>query len=172
MASYEKQTWTDKITDVTAERMNHIEKGIEDAGKTGGVLDGTIVEWEEDEIPEGYEEVEEYNKYSTEEYFTGKYWIDGKKIYGKVVDLGLVPSTSTITSYTIGANIEELIDYRGKLVNENISGVLPTISGEYRAEISVYSVKPIIQIDLIRTVAGAWTDRNFVLTVEYTKTTD
>lgn len=56
--AYEEQVWVDKVSDVTAERMNHMEKGITEASKTGGVLDGTIVEWEEDEIPEGYEEVE------------------------------------------------------------------------------------------------------------------
>lgn len=58
MAGYEKQTWTDKISDVTAERMNHIEKGIEDAGKTGGVETGSVIGWTGAEVPEGYEEVD------------------------------------------------------------------------------------------------------------------
>lgn len=58
MAGYEKQTWVDKISDVTAERMNHIEKGIEDAGKTGGVETGSVIGWTGSEIPEGYEEVD------------------------------------------------------------------------------------------------------------------
>ena len=62
MAGYEKQTWTDKITDVTAERMNHIEKGIEDAGKTGGVETGSVIGWTGAEIPEGYEEVTDPNE--------------------------------------------------------------------------------------------------------------
>jgi hypothetical protein len=39
----------------------------------------------------------DYNHYSTDETFTGMYWIDGKKIYQKTVDLG---SNVTISSTT------------------------------------------------------------------------
>lgn len=40
-----------------------------------------------DETQQDYvlQSLNEYNRYSTDEYFTGKYWIDGKKIYGKVL---------------------------------------------------------------------------------------
>lgn len=59
--AYEKQTWSDVQgeTPINANRLNHMEQGIEDAGKTGGVEVGTIVHIEDDAtIPEGYVEVE------------------------------------------------------------------------------------------------------------------
>ena len=34
-----------------------------------------------------------YFKYSTEEQFTGEYWIDGKKIYCKVISVSAVSYT-------------------------------------------------------------------------------
>lgn len=56
--AYKKQTWVDDETVGTADRFNHMEAGIEEAGKTGGVEVGTIVYIEDDaEVPEGYEEV-------------------------------------------------------------------------------------------------------------------
>lgn len=57
--AYEKTNWVDNETPINAANLNKMEDGIVEASKTGGVLDGTIVEWEEEEIPEGYEEVEE-----------------------------------------------------------------------------------------------------------------
>ena len=54
--AYEKTIWKDNETPINAANLNKMEEGIVEASKTGGVLDGTIVEWEEDEIPEGYEE--------------------------------------------------------------------------------------------------------------------
>ena len=58
--AYEKNTWIDNETPITAEKLNKMEQGIEDAGKTGGVEVGTIVHIEDDApIPEGYVEVEE-----------------------------------------------------------------------------------------------------------------
>ena len=37
----------------------------------------------------------EDNNYSTDEKLTGKYWIDGKPIYRKVIDFGPLPNTTT-----------------------------------------------------------------------------
>lgn len=51
-------------------------------------------------------------EYSTEEHFTGKYWIDGKKIYRKVV----TGTTSTVidTFYVITtfANVKDIIQMK------------------------------------------------------------
>lgn len=43
--------------------------------------------------------------YSTDETFTGKYWIDGKPIYRKVIDFGALPNT---TEKTVNHNISNL----------------------------------------------------------------
>lgn len=50
-------------------------------------------------------QISNFAHYSTSEYFTGKYWIDGKKIYGKVIDFGNLPNATI------------------KSVNHNISGL-------------------------------------------------
>lgn len=51
--------------------------------KAGDTLPiGTIVTYDGDTVPSGYEEV---NSYSTTEVKTGDTWIDGKPIYRKVV---------------------------------------------------------------------------------------
>jgi len=53
---------------------------------TGDTLPiGTIVEYDGDTVPSGYEEIEDFDKYSTNEVKTNKIWIDGKPIYRKVV---------------------------------------------------------------------------------------
>lgn len=47
---------------------------------------GTVVDYDGDEVPAGWEAAGS-DDYSTEEQFTGKYWINGKKIYRKVIVL-------------------------------------------------------------------------------------
>lgn len=36
----------------------------------------------------------DYFQYSTQEQFTGDYWIDGKKIYEKTIDIGALPNNA------------------------------------------------------------------------------
>ena len=56
--AYEKTNWVNGETPISAENLNKMEEGIEEAGKTGGILEGSIVAYDGDTIPEGYEEVE------------------------------------------------------------------------------------------------------------------
>lgn len=58
--AYEKTNWTTE-TPIDIDNLNKMEQGIEDAGKTGGILEGTIVGYDGDTIPEGYEEVDNPN---------------------------------------------------------------------------------------------------------------
>ena len=57
-----------------------------------------------------------YYKYSTEEQFTGEYWIDGKKIYCKTISFDFPSSTSLTTLSTAHniSNFNELIKYEAK----------------------------------------------------------
>lgn len=109
--AYEKTNWVNGETPISAENLNKMEQGIEEAGKTGGILEGSIVAYDGDTIPEGYEEVENPNVYSTEEKVIGE-WINGKPIYRKVFNIS--PSafgTGTATdggSITIAHNINNL----------------------------------------------------------------
>ena len=65
---------------------------------------GTVVDFDGDEVPAGWEAVGS-DDYSTEETFTGKYWIDGKKIYSKIIDF----NTPTVNgTQTVVGNIENL----------------------------------------------------------------
>ena len=54
---------------------------------------------------------------STDEHWTGKYWIDGKKIYKKIITwTGLRVGVSTI-NHSI-SNLNEFIDYEVTFTNE------------------------------------------------------
>lgn len=89
--AYEKTNWVDNETPINAANLNKMEDGIVEASKTGGVLDGTIVEWEEDEIPEGYEEVESDIVNSTE--ITDK---ENKTYSANVIDGLVAPQMLTV----------------------------------------------------------------------------
>ena len=56
--AYEKTTWVDGETEIDAQKLNKMEEGIVEASQTGGILTGSIVAYDGDTIPEGYEEVE------------------------------------------------------------------------------------------------------------------
>ena len=108
--AYEKTTWVDGETEIDAQKLNKMEEGIVEASQTGGILTGSIVAYDGDTIPEGYEEVDNPNIYSTEEYFTGKYWHNGKKIYGKVITKIITAiSTSQYTFIDLPSNIEKVV---------------------------------------------------------------
>ena len=52
--------------------------------------------------------------YSLEEQFTGKHWIDGKKIYQKTVNFGQLPAVNTYkyVSHDV-SNLEQMISMTG-----------------------------------------------------------
>lgn len=52
----------------------------------------------------------QFDMYSTNETFTGKYWIDGKRIYRKVYKGGVSASQGVIIS---ASNVDSLINYEG-----------------------------------------------------------
>ena len=88
--AYEKTIWEDNKTPINAENLNKIEQGIEDAAKTGGILEDTIVKWPKDKpIPTGYVKVESNNGIETvvNENGTALKFPDGTMIcYGSIVE--------------------------------------------------------------------------------------
>ncbi len=53
-----------------------------------------------------------YFKYSTEEQWTGEYWIDGKKIYTKVIKAtGVLSKAETSNIKHDIINLSEFVDY-------------------------------------------------------------
>ena len=93
--------------------------------------------------------------YSTDETFTGQYWIDGKKIYRKYYNQS-VATTHTWVNLIDEGNISSVIDVRGFL-----SGCVarPYLTRKYNSKIQIYLVGD-----------SNWTIDGFVL--EYTKTTE
>ena len=174
--AYEKQTWSDVHgeTPIDANRLNHMEQGIEEAGKTGGIEVGTIVEWEDDvAIPEGYEEVE--TGYSTSEVKTGEYWIDGKPIYRKVIQVEIPPTDADGTMaevyYTVSNNIDKIIDIRGFANVDNrysISFPLWMTTTNYKLYVRANGDNLLHVLNYIKAFSGL----SGMAIVEYTKTTD
>lgn len=71
--------------------------------------------------PAPIEKKDIYFKYSTEEQFTGEYWIDGKKIYQKSYSLGTINAFKKIENI---ANFDRNIRYEFSMrANDKISGM-------------------------------------------------
>ena len=127
---------------------------------------GTVVDYDGDEVPAGWEEAGS-DDYSTEETFTGKYWIDGKKIYRRVVQ---IPAFSnSFVEVPIGSiNIEQLIDCKASFIRPDVTDRIYPISNPYMGEWNINKIYGILNLI---------TNNEFVtfsgyMILEYTKTTD
>ena len=107
------------------------------------------------------------NSYSTSETFTGRYWIDGKKIYRKCFS-GSVTSTTQTISHGLGNTISDVVDIKAVI---KISGLFMPF-GYYNVyngsaqNVSVY----INSGNLI--LLNTYTGGTYKIIFEYTKTTD
>lgn len=108
------------------------------------------------------------NTYSTDEVFTGKYWIDGKKIYRKVIDttignilnaLNNIPFDSIVF---IDGRYESNYGYKWK-INSNVS------ENDYR--LTLYNSTSTGEF-LISRGSFAGDNYNIQVVFEYTKTND
>ena len=107
--------------------------------------------------------------YSAQEQFTGKYWIDGKKIYRKTFN---EISAALDVGFTLSTGVDTLVDHSFTLKRKNGSWVIPyyfTATDCAGLYLDVGS-----NTDLMGVVRGASTIYGGVLKgwVEYTKTTD
>ena len=120
--------------------------------------------------------------YSTSEQFTGEYWIDGKKIYRKVLtgttssQGNSFPSNTNSVNISIGALTETIIDYKVN-VNKPDAGislkdgeVLTNV--EFVAAWSRNNSHPTSPNTIAVSVGTSLTSSPIVCVVEYTKTTD
>ena len=148
----------DKITNAPSINLVQMMAGVPEEG---------VIEFDGDEIPEGYEEVESYNTYSTEEHFTGKYWIDGKKIYGKTVYSTSISGYTDITKNTCDFIRTKNIDIH---VNEFIFPPARYIGDTDRADFFYNKNSGGFNVGL----GSEWSSGfNYVVfDLEYTKTTD
>lgn len=121
-----------------------------------------------------------YYKYSTDEQFTGEYWLDGKKIYTKTVKYNANGSTNINTNVDLGissSNVNEIwIDFQNSFVyfeSDKCSGPLFTVSKSGWYGIYAYLLNLNAGNINLNIQANSNTKVNRVyITVKYTKTTD
>lgn len=136
---------------------------------------GTIVDYDGDEVPDGWEEVDETDDYSTEETLTGKHWIDGKPIYRKVFEYTNLPAGGTREIEANISNIGNVIGMEGIGEFSGYFRPINTVScNNVNEQVSFWYVKSTNKI-IIK--AGINTGANYCYTklhiiMEYTKATN
>lgn len=143
-------------------------KAAYDAAKSAGTLpNNCLIAITDDE--------EDHNHYSTDETFTGNYWIDGKKIYRKVLRNVTMPKGTKQSVATV--NVPHGISNAGNFIV--LEGMLRWSSGN---QIKIPDHEPIddvvvrMHVNATNVVLEANYDltgyaANFII-LEYTKTTD
>ena len=125
----------------------------------------SIVDYDGNTVPTGYEEV---NSYSTTEVKTGDTWINGKPIYRKVVNTGQLSSANKNVAHNI-ENINEITKIEGLIYTNNEWFTLPrTVPTSLNNQVGISANKT--NIILVVGSQANFADSNVVL--EYTKTTD
>jgi hypothetical protein len=107
--------------------------------------------------------------YSTEETFTGKYWIDGKKIYRKVINVGNLPNADVKNINHNIVGLENITFSYGNASNGSTHINLPNV---HAADL-ISQVAMFVTNELIRITTGS--DRSTYIgyvILEYTKATD
>lgn len=170
--AYEKHTWTNVHgeTPITAEKLNEMEQGIEDAGKTGGVEVGAVIGWTGEGTPEGYDEVK--IGYSTEEILTGETWKDGKPIYRKVIQSTMSKSGQKQNIY-FPNDVDVMLPIEGFVLQSATGGVnlsLPYVASNMSIYVYYDRAEQLVIIE--NTGVTFLNDAPTYLICKYTKTTD
>jgi len=112
-----------------------------------------------------------YN-YSTEEIFTGKYWIDGKKIYRKIIDFQRLPNATTkIIPHNISNFAFPTFIY-GIAFENGTTNYYP-LPLQYTGSSSDYNVEILITPTNVNMTSSKDRSNYFAyIILEYTKTTD
>lgn len=132
---------------------------------------GSVVAFDGDEIPYGYEEVEEYiPTYSTEEQRVGT-WINGKPLYRKVLSL-LSPNSKTLQSIDTGVTgIERFIKIEASIdTGLSANGVI--FANYYIGSSSIFYVKGYKDKVQSFTSESTMLQKDMIIIIEYTKITD
>lgn len=138
---------------------------------------GSIVEYEGNEVPKGYEKVgDNPNIYSTDETKTNKKWKDGKPIYRKYVsiqnpsEISGSGKTDQLFVHNI-PNIDEIVEINhASWTDGKAKAFFPILTSSNHMAVIYNADKDSI---VIRTIGEHW-GSNWILNavVEYTKTTD
>lgn len=128
---------------------------------------GTVLDYDGDTVPDGYEEVADY---STSEVFTGKLWIDGKKIYRKVVNFGTLPNTGGKNVNHNISNIETITNYYGLAYRQNDNVWMHIDMPRQSSYLTIGSWVTTTQISI--ETGTDRTNMTAIVVIEYTKTTN
>lgn len=112
-------------------------------------------------------------KYSTEEQFTGNYWIDGKKIYQKTVIWTSTSSTAAQEKISHGIDdIDKVINDETFAVNNNgLRYTFPVIYYQYGGNGNFYDSYVTSRADFIYYWTNtSWAGYTFYTVMSYTKT--
>ena len=106
--------------------------------------------------------------YSTTEKIVGT-WIDGKPIYQKTIDLGVLPNATTKSVNHGILNLDKVISSNGCAKGSDLQIPLP--------HVQTTSTTTQVRVDITPTVIEIITEYNFstyngYITIQYTKTTD
>lgn len=112
---------------------------------------------------------EVFFKYSNAEQFTGSYWIDGKKIYEKTINIGALPNNN-VKTVSHGINqIDRFIDVAGVASSPSAALPIPNANPWSLGEsIICYPTTG----DIIIGSASDKSSYTGYITLRYTKTTD
>lgn len=106
-------------------------------------LAGNIVNDYNDSQTSAYstEYINDMNTYSTDETFTGKYWIDGKKIYTKTITVSRTSGTFYSITFDSNSNIDTIVDITGICRNGSLGWGFYRVNDDdqYRYYIGNYS---------------------------------
>lgn len=148
MEKIEFKNLPDKTTPINTNNLNLLQDNVEEA------------------INNVEKTINDINTYSTEETFTGKYWVDGKKIYKKCFDRKN-PSKGEI----ILGNVDKIIEHNlwAESIYDNTYPVPYNSPDEAGYDTAVNLLINTVRIDL-----GNYyiTTDNFWGFIEYTKITD
>ena len=98
---------TGSLTNIAAGQRTWVgTKAAYEAAKTAGTLPTNCLVAITDDSQD--------NNYSTDEVLTGKFWIDGKPIYRKVIDCGALPNNTTKRTAHNIQNLETVVSLEGK----------------------------------------------------------
>lgn len=130
---------------------------------------GTIVDYDGEEVPEGWEEVADY---STEEVKTNKVWIDGKPIYRAVIYYeNVIPTSDVHAIPNYIKNVDEIIKFESLFyqnTNKQYEGPYYVSSADF-----FRCVLRLENNDFVIQRGSRNSDTNKVkIILEYTKTTD
>ena len=176
--AYTPKVWKDfpdETTPIQASDLNHIEQGIGDLNTSIGDLN-TLNTTNKSSIVGAINEVYQNNVYSSDEKIIGK-WIDGKIIYKRTFNLGVLDNIGKEKLYTFDGNYYDIIKKESTISHTEIGQtplpVLDFVSNVYLSDVvETNRDTKKLQIHLRRNNEEFYIGWTYILTVYYTKTTD